>query len=160
MTEFFTIQNIIYLTTALVILFLILILFIIRLEIKIRRLMRGKKGQSLEDSFVSMQKDLKSMEKFQEEMREYLSNVESRLSRSIRGFSNINFNAFKGLESGGKSFATAFLNEHGDGIVLSSLHARDHVSIFAKEVRNYKTEIQLSDEEIAALTKAKESCSI
>ena len=122
--------------------------------------MRGKKGHSLEDAFVSMQEDLKEMEKFKEEMKKYLTNVEARLSCSIRGFSNVHFNAFTGLESGGKSFATAFLNERGNGIILSSLHARDHVSIFSKEVKGYKTEVELSNEEMVALTKAKESCKV
>ena len=160
MIELLTTQNIIYLTLALVVLIIILLVWAIRLEIKISRLMRGKKGHSLEDSFVSMQTDLKDMEKFRKDMERYLKNVEARLSRSIRGVANINFNAFTGLESGGKSFASAFLNEYGDGIILSSLHARDHVSIFSKEVKGYKTEVDLSEEEMTALTKAKESCNV
>jgi len=160
MIEFLTTQNIIYLTLALVVLIIILLGWVTRLEVKIHRLMRGKRGHSLEDSFVTMQTDLKDIEKFRKDMEKYLKNVEARLSRSIRGVGNVNFNAFTGLESGGKSFASAFLNEHGDGIILSSLHARDHVSIFSKEVKGYKTEVELSDEEKAALTKAKESCNM
>jgi hypothetical protein len=160
MIELFSIQNIIYLITSLAILLFIFLIWNIRLEIRMRRLLKGKNAKTLEDSFISMQKDLKGLEDFREEMKKYLRNVEARLSRSIRGVSNINFNAFSGLESGGKSFATAFLNEKGDGVILSSLHARDRVSIFAKEVKSYKTEVELSEEETSALTKAKESCSL
>jgi len=160
MNELLTISNIIYLVAGLAILLILLLIWNIRLEVKIKRLLKGKNAKSLEDSFVSMQKDLKDLENFEEEIKKYLQNVEARLSCSIRGVSNINFNAFSGLESGGKSFATAFLNEKGDGVILSSLHARDRVSVFAKEVKKYKTEVELSEEERAALTKAKESCSL
>jgi hypothetical protein len=160
MTNFLNLEHIIYICIGLAIVVVILLIWNIRLELKTRRLMRGKNGRSLEEAFFAMQGELDDFEKFRGEMEKYLRNVEARISTSIRGFNNNNFNAFKGMESGGKSFATAFLNEKGDGIILSSLQARDRVSIFAKEVKNYQTEVEMSEEEEKALTNAKNSCKV
>ena len=65
------------------------------------------------------------------------------------------FNPFKGTGGGGnQSFAIALTDEKGDGVILSSLHARDRISIFAKAVQSGKSELGLTDEETTALTKA------
>lgn len=149
-----------YLIITFIVLIILLVVWIIRLEVRIKRLMRGKSAFTLENSFVDMQKDIDTLIRFRGDLEKYLKVIEKRVSKSIQGVHNLNFNAFKGMESGGKSFATAFLNENGDGIVLSSLHARDRVSIFAKQVKNFKPEMDLSEEETVALTKAREYCNL
>lgn len=151
---------ILYICIGLAIVFVAILIWNIRLELKVRRLMRGKNGRSLEGAFTAMQSELDSFDKFRVEIEEYLANVEKRVSTSMRGFSNVTFNAFKGMDSGGKSFATAIINEKGDGIIISSLHSRDRVSIFTKEITNYQAKVELSEEEEKALTNAKESCKV
>lgn len=143
---------------SLIFVFILLIIWIIRLESRIKKLMKGKNGLSLEESFLITQKELGDLKNFQINVEKYLKILDKRVSKSVQGIHNINFNAFTGMESGAKSFATAFLNENGDGIVLSSLHARDRISIFAKQIKNYRSEIELTEEEKIALTKAKEYC--
>lgn len=149
-----------YLIIAFIVLIILLVVWVIRLEIRIKRLMRGKSGFSLESSFIDMQKDIHGFEKFKNDLEKYLKTVEKRVSKSIQGFHNLNFNAFTGNESGGKSFATAFLNEKGDGIILSTIHARDRVNIFAKQIKNFNSDVALSEEESSSLTKAKEYCNL
>jgi hypothetical protein len=149
-----------YLIITFIVLIILLVVWIVRLEVRMKRLMRGKSGLTLENSFADMQKDIDTLIKFRGDLEKYLKTIEKRVSKSIQGVHNLNFNAFKGMESGGKSFATAFLNENGDGIVLSSLHARDRVSIFAKQIKNFKPEMELSEEENLALTKAQEYCNL
>jgi hypothetical protein len=122
--------------------------------------MRGTGSVSFEDSIITIQKDLKNLEKFRKEVEEYLRLVEKRVQKSIQGVHSINFNAFKGMDSGGQSFATAFVNENGDGVIISSLNARDRLSIFTKKISNFKTDISLSEEEQNALTKAIECCKL
>ena len=46
------------------------------------------------------------------------------------------------------------LNEEGDGVVLSSLYSRERMSIFAKPIKNNKSEYELSAEEKEVLKKA------
>jgi len=154
--QYLTLENTIYVTGVLLLLVIILLIWNIRLEIKTKKLMRGKNGNSLEDSFKDMNVDISDLQNFRAEMEKYLAVVEMRLKRSVQGVENINFNAFKGLESGGSSFATAFLNENGDGVILSSLHARERVSVFAKQVRKFKADMELTEEEEEALKVARE----
>lgn len=140
---------------------IILVLIILRLELRINRLMRGKHAQSLEDVFNQIKTEVTSLQGFQGDVERYMQSVEKRLRRSIQGVHNIHFKAFEGLESGGnQSFATAFLNENGDGIILSTLHARDRVNVYSKPVQNFECAITLSEEEQDALTKARQSCKL
>ncbi len=160
MNELFLNEYIIYIVAGLSIMIVLFIIWNIRLEIKVRRLLYGKDARSLEGSFISMQKDLDEFNIAGKNTDKKLTILEKRMATSLRGFSNVSFDAFKGMDSGGKSFATTFLNENGDGIIISNLQSRDRVSIFAKQVRNYKTDLELSEEEAESLTKAKESCNV
>ena len=68
----------------------------------------------------------------------------------------VRFNPFKGTGAGGnQSFATALLNENGDGVVLSSLYSRERVSVYAKPVQKFSSEYELSGEEKQAIKSAK-----
>lgn len=137
---------------------LIAVILLIHAEIRINRLLKGKNARTLEDSIISIDADLKELLQFRKELEHYLESVETRLKKSIQGVSTLRFNPFKGTGSGGnQSFATAFLNEHGDGVILSSLYSRDHVSIFSKPIIKYKSEYELSAEEKDALNLAKDS---
>ncbi len=93
------------------------------------------------------------LESFKKELETYLTTVESRLKKSVQGIHTVRFNPFKGStgSGGNQSFATAFLNELGDGVVVSSLYAREHVSIFAKPIVRGKSEFELSEEEAEAV---------
>jgi|AntRauTorckE6833_2_1112554.scaffolds.fasta_scaffold00621_19 hypothetical protein len=161
MNEFLTNpQNLLYILSAFGLIIIVLTLLVIRLSIKTKKLMGGKNGRSLEQSFMSMQKKINNLQNSKVEIENYLKKVEKRLSTSIRGFDNVTFDAFNGMASGGKSFSTAFVNEQKDGVIISCLNARDHIRIFSKKVTNGKTDVELSEEEGQALTKAIESCNL
>lgn len=146
----------IYLIYALGAVLIFLVVWIIGLERKIKKFTQGKNGKSLEDSIVTIKGSLDDLEKFRKDMEEYLRDVEKRLRRSTQGIETIRFNPFKGDGSGGnQSFATAFLDENGDGLVLSSLYARERISIFSKPIKKYVSEFELSDEEKKAVNSAK-----
>lgn len=130
-------------------------LWVIRLEFKMRRLLKGKNAKSLEDSILSLIEDQKNMSQFKKEMETYLETVEKRLKKSVRGVDTIRFNPFKGAGGGNQSFATAFINEEGNGVVLSSIYSRDRMSVFAKPIEKFESPFDLSDEEKTAITKAK-----
>ncbi len=55
------------------------------------------------------------------------------------------------------SFSTAFINEHGDGIVLTSHYARERISMFAKPVKAFASEHELSEEEIESIETCKKT---
>lgn len=129
----------------------------IRLERKFYRLVNRGKSQTLDETIHFLTDKSKEYDVFRKELEKYLTQVETRLRQSVQGMGMVRFNPFKGTGSGGnQSFATAFINESGNGIVLSSLYSRDHVSLFAKPIRKFESEFDLTAEEKEALTKAKE----
>ena len=139
---------------------LILIVWIIRLERKLRKLLGGSSAKNIEDSISHIRKEVESLDEFRKQSEEYLKIVENRLRQSIQGVETVRFNPFRGTGDGGnQSFSTVFLNEKGDGVVLSSLYSRERVSIFSKPLSNFQSEYELSGEEKEVLKRAKDTVS-
>lgn len=135
-----------------------LVLWIVKLEIRIRKMLRGKDVHSIEDAVVKLHSDIIHLQKFQGESIEYLKNIEARLKRSIQAVETVRFNPFKGTgEGGNQSFATALMSEKGDGVVVSSLYSRDRVSVFSKPLKKFTSEFEVTDEEREAIATAKDS---
>ena len=137
---------------------LLLLVWVIRLEIKLRRFLQGKDAKNLEDLICETLETVKQTDRINEEITEHLLKVEERLRRSVQHVKTIRFNPFKGDGSGGdQSFSTAFVNEEGDGVVISSLYSRDRVSVFAKPIKKLSSEYEMTKEEKESLNKAKDS---
>lgn len=139
---------------------LALVADVFHLRWTLRKTFRGKKGSDLGEAMALVGKDVKELEKFRGEMESYLKNIEKRIRRSTQASETIRFNAFRGDGLGGstggnQSFATAFLNEDGDGAVLSSLYTRERVSVFSKPVAKFGSDTPLSEEEKRAISLAK-----
>ncbi|MFA6446331.1 MAG: DUF4446 family protein [Candidatus Paceibacterota bacterium] len=136
---------------------IILIGWIIYLQIKLARFMAVRNAKTIEDTVMFLRKEIGALKEFQVDSEKYLSLVEKRLRKSITGIDTVRFNPFKGTGAGGnQSFATAFTNEDGNGVIVSSLYSRDHVSIFSKPVNDKKSIFDLTAEESEALKKALE----
>lgn len=134
----------------------VLAIFLNRQNRKLNSFLVGSDSKNIADSLKSVSADLDDLQAFKTGMEDYLTSVEKRLRRSVQSVKTVRFNPFKGTGSGGnQSFATAFLTEDGDGVVLSSLYSREHISVFSKPVHNSKPEFDLSAEEKEALEKAK-----
>lgn len=135
---------------------IVLLILVIILHLKLRKFLIGSNAKNLDDSLSSISNDLEDLRAFRKELEGYLTSVENRLKKSVQSVHTVRFNPFKGTGGGGnQSFATAFLNEHGDGVVISSLYSRDHVSIFSKPISKHGSEYELSEEEKNAVTGAK-----
>ena len=135
---------------------LILLGLVISMYMKMRRFLIGINSDHLGDSLDYVRDELKDLKVFKDELEGYLKQVEKRLRKSIQSVHTVRFNPFKGTGGGGnQSFATAFVNEDGDGVIVSSLYSREHVSVFSKPVKNHDSEFELSDEEREALENAK-----
>jgi len=148
-------EILIYTILGLIVGLVILLIWNIRLEIRLSHLLRGKKARSLEDTILTLGKETDSLHTFRNDMEKYLIDVESRLKRSTSGIATVRFNPFKGTGAGGnQSFATAFIDENGNGVVISSLYSRERVSIFAKPIKKLKSEYKLTKEEKDAIKQA------
>jgi hypothetical protein len=68
----------------------------------------------------------------------------------------IRFNPFQ--ETGGDhSFSIALLDGKDTGVILTGLHTRERTRVYAKAIKNGKSEHELSNEEKKAFTKAKKA---
>lgn len=135
----------------------VLLLWVARLEYRIHRLVAHGKGDNLEEAISHLSKKSLAHDEFRKEIETYLKSAEKRIKGSVQGVGIVRFNPFKSLGSGNQSFAIAFMNERGDGVVLSSLYSREHVGIYAKPVKNNLSEYELTDEEKQAINEALKS---
>jgi len=132
---------------------LIEIIWIITTEKRLKRFFLGKKAKDLEETISILENDIVKLKKSKETTEKELIEINIKLKKSIRGVETIRFNPFPDQGSN-QSFAIGLLNEEKDGLVLSSLYSRERMSIFAKPIKNGKSEYELTDEEKEALKKA------
>ncbi len=134
-----------------------LLVMVIMMYLKLKKFLVDVDSNNIGDSLTSVSSNLNELQAFKSELESYLATVEKRLKKSVQSVHTVRFNPFKGNGGGGnQSFATAFLTEDGDGVVVSSLYSREHVSVFSKPIKAHASEFELSDEEREALEKAKE----
>ena len=132
----------------------ILLIWIGITEYRFKKFFAGTKARNLEDVMIRLGEQMNELKNTQENINKHLVIVDKRLSKSIRSVETIRFNPF--LDAGSnQSFAISFLNDEGNGVVMSSLYARDRMSIFAKPIVEGKSEFELSTEEKDVLEKSK-----
>ena len=147
----------IYIIIGISTIFLLLLNCIIRLEVKLKKLLGSKNG-SLDDVLNILRKDTDTLKKHAEETIGKIEVIDKKLKKTVSGNETVRFNPFKGNGSGSnQSFATALINSEGNGVVISSIYSRDHLSVFSKPVKDMSSEYELTSEEKTALQKAKES---
>lgn len=134
---------------------LLLSIWIFLIERRLKKLLSGKNAQSLEEVIGTLGADVRALESFRDEAKANFVSIEGRLRRSVQGVETVRFNAFKGNgEGGNQSFAVALLSEDGDGVVVSSIYARDRVGVFAKPVKNLSSEFEMTEEEKEVVRRA------
>ena len=135
------------------ILFLMGTFWIIKTEKRLKRFFVGKKAKDLEDTIVSLERDISELKKTRDVIQKDIATINTKLKKSVRGLETLRFNPFPDQGSN-QSFAIGMLNEENDGLVISSLYSRERMSIFAKPIKNGKSEYELTTEEKEVLKKA------
>jgi len=133
---------------------LISAIWIIRTEKRLKKFFTGKKGRDLEESIIILEEDISKLKSAKEKTEKEIIEINKKLKKSIRGLETIRFNPFPDQGSN-QSFAVGMVNEDGDGVVFSSLYSRERMSIFAKPIKNGKSDYELTTEEKNVLEKAK-----
>lgn len=133
---------------------IILTTWVIILERRISVFLSGKEASSLEDVIMRNQEEIKAYHDFEDEMRNELSLLDKRITKKVDGVVLKRFNPFQSTGTGGNhSFAASFLDENGDGTVISTLYSREKVSVYAKPIINRTSTIELTDEERSVIDK-------
>lgn len=120
---------------------------------RISTLSAGSKTQSLEGIINSNNKSLKEQAVILQKYGNKIQEIEKDARENIQNIGVIRFNPFK--ETGGsQSFAIALTDKDQNGVVISSLYARERMSVFAKPIRQGTSEYTLTEEEQAAITQS------
>ena len=150
----------IYALGAAALIIIVLFIWVLWLQNKLGKLLVGK-SKNLDESVSLLNKEIIGLKKFQTMAEETFRVTDSRLKKTISGVETIRFNPFKGDGSGGnQSFATAFLNEEKNGVIISSMYGRERMSIFCKPIKNSMSEYELTAEEKEAMKKAQEAIKV
>lgn len=141
------------LVTTLTLVVAILVIFSITLSLRVSRLTRGSNGKSLEGTIGALGERTSALESYARNNQATVKHMEARLARAVQGVAAVRFDPFK-QQGGQQSFSTAFLNERGDGVVMSGIHSRDQVRVYAKPVQKFASPHDLSAEEKQAIQNA------
>lgn len=79
-----------------------------------------------------------------------LRGTQAELNRAIRHVSVVRYDAF-GDMGGRMSFSAALVDDHGNGFVLTTVHARSESRTYVKELRGGMADVTLSPEEQQAV---------
>lgn len=125
-------------------------------HISIQTFMSGKELDHLLDENL---KNVKELGNKLESQNGRLTKAEEKLRKSVDRAELVRFNAFENMGSD-LSFALAFLNQEGNGVVISSINSREESRVYAKPIEKGQSTYHLSSEEIQALEKAQKTLNI
>jgi len=138
------------------------------LAVRLRRLraaqtmLLGDDRQDLVAHAAGLERDYAALHAYVEDalgrLHERVATAEGRLDGTIAHRALVRYDAY-GEMSGRQSTTLALLDARRSGLVLSSIHHRDSARIYAKQVHDGKSEIELSPEEDEAVRAALNSSS-
>lgn len=144
------------LTGAVAVLFVVAVVVSLRLwkmERRLRAFFSGKDAKSLEDVFVLLRKEMMEARRTLQDLDARVREAREQLRGSVQNVGIVRFNPFRDA-GGDQSFCIALLDERHNGVVISSLYARDGVRVYGKPIAAGKSTYQLSGEEEEAIQKA------
>lgn len=117
-------------------------------------ILQGRSGQ--QDILEAVAVQVEEVRALRGEIRhlsEQLATLGEALLGAVQRFSVYRYDAFEDM--GGKmSFSAAFLNDRGDGIVISCINGRQEARTYAKPIQAARSEYNLSPEEQEAIRQA------
>jgi hypothetical protein len=118
------------------------------------RVLLGESGQ--QDLVTAAGRAVQQMDGLSKRLDELYSrheNAHTGSRRALQRFGIVRYDAFE--EMGGRiSFSLALLDDHGDGVVLTSINGRTEARTYVKPIVGLNSEHNLSDEEREAMAAA------
>lgn len=146
-------NSLIYIIIGLLTIIAILLMWVVSLEIRLKKIFQGKKATSMEGIFTEIAKEVDKLMRKAEQTDEAIHSLNTKLKSTLSKCHTIRFNPFRDHGSN-QSFATCLLDDNGDGVIISSLYSREKVSVYAKPIKQYTSSYELSVEEKRALKEA------
>jgi hypothetical protein len=124
-----------------------------RLRSRLRRILSDNGSTGLDEVLARQATRIEQLSSRVDALNALERELETSSRRALQKVGVVRFNPFQ--DSGGdQSFAIALLDQGGSGVVVSSLHGRAEMRIFAKQVTNGRSTHSLSDEEQQAIREA------
>ena len=127
-----------------------------RLSARLHAMTRGSDERSLEAILEAHLDRVFAVSRSVDALATRTTGLERDARHAVQRVGMVRFNPFEDT-GGNQSFALALLDFDGNGVILSSLHARTGTRIYGKAVSAGRAEGAVSDEEAAALRAALES---
>jgi len=143
--------------TVLLILLILIIVALCKLKKlnrKFDRFMRGKDAESLEDTILSCIEKNEQIDQMNQLLREDIIGLRKNQRITYQKMGMVKYNAFREM-SGDLSYALALLDQEENGFIINSVYAKEGGYSYIKEIIKGESSILLSEEEKAALEKAK-----
>jgi hypothetical protein len=118
-----------------------------------QHLMMGTSGGNLESMLNEHIAQVRETADRVESVDQLAHRLEKAAFFSLQHLGVVRYNPFSGT-GGDQSFAIALVDGHGNGVVLSSLHARDLTRVYAKPLKKWESTYSLTDEEKQAIALA------
>ncbi|MFN2389151.1 MAG: DUF4446 family protein [Actinomycetota bacterium] len=143
-------------TTAALLAFLLALVLALRVR-KLRSeyaILRGDAGEK--DVVAAVAGAMRRLDAVDKRIDGVVSDHEAQVATdrfALQRFSIVRYDAFE--EMGGRlSFSAALLDDHGDGVVITSINGRTESRTYAKPIKSLSSEHNLSEEEREAIAAA------
>ncbi|MFT7328166.1 MAG: hypothetical protein ACI870_000346 [Crocinitomicaceae bacterium] len=128
-------------------------IFVILLNKRITKITGGSNAHDLESIIIENNILVKKTKDQLHNQSVRIDEIKADALSNIQNIGVIRFNPFK--ETGGnQSFAIALTDKEQNGVVISSLYARERVSVFAKPIVKGESEYKLTNEEKEAINQS------
>lgn len=114
---------------------------------------KEEQPENLEEIVNKIVAKLKSLESDQQQMNDRLNSHSETLATAIQHIGLVRFDSAAD-DGGNLSFSAAFLDAHQSGVILTSMHGRQHNRIYSKIINKGASEQALTEEEKEAVIQA------
>lgn len=124
-----------------------------QLTSSLRLLLTGRGGADLESTLLDFVARMNHIEQTTQTMDHRVTDLEVKQPYLVQHVGVVRFNPFSD-KGGDQSFVLAILDDHADGAVVSALHGRTDVRVYAKPVVGGQSTYTLTAEEKEAIARA------
>lgn len=110
-------------------------------------------GKNIDEDLKAYIGRVEKVENLNKEIIQYCERLDKTVDTCIQKVGMVRYNAFKDVGSN-LSFTLALLDNNNNGVVLNGIYSRDNSNIYAKPLKDGKSEYVLSEEEKEAIEKA------
>ncbi len=137
--------------------FIILLVNNIKINKKYKKFIKKLgNGNNIEEDLENFMYKVENVEKQNVDISNICKNLKEDLSKCVQKIGVVRYSAFR--DSGSDlSFAVALLDEKDNGVVFNGIYSREMSNIYAKPVEAGNSKYTLSEEEVEAIKKAKDS---